>query len=132
MHALRAHRAVGDDVGNAALAVFFPHIVDDLGAAALAEVDIDVGRADAFRIEEAFEQQAEAQRADVGDAHGVGDERARRRAAAGADRDVVVARPLDEVRGDEEVGGEAELVDDIHLVFQAGRRFPRSAAFSAP
>ena len=53
------------------------------------------------------------------DAHGVGDERSRRRSTAGADGDVVVAAPLDEVRGDEEVGGETELVDDVHLVFQA-------------
>ena len=116
--AFRAERAVGDDVGDAAVAVFVSHVVDHLGAARLAEVDIDVGRADAFRVEEALEEQSELERADVGDAHGVGDERTRRRAAAGADRDVLVARPLDEIRGDEEVGREAEVVDGIDLVFQ--------------
>ena len=130
-HALRAQLAVGDDVRNAAFAVFLPHVVDDFHAAALAEVDIDVGRADAFRIEEPFKQQAEAHRADVGDAHGVRCQRAGRRSTAGADRDVVVARPLDEVGGDEEVGGEAQLVDGVDLVFQAGGDFFRLGFFLA-
>ena len=106
-HAFRTQLAVGDDVGNATLAVFFPHVVDDLDTAALAKVDIDVGRADPFRVEESLEQQAEPQRADVGDAHGIGRKRARGRATAGADRDVIVPSPLDEIRGDEEVGCKA-------------------------
>ena len=117
--ALGPHGAVGDDVGDALLAVFLAHVVDHLGAAGLAEVDINVRRADAFRVEEALEKQTELDRADIGDPHGVGDEGAGGRAAAGAHRDIVVARPLDEIRRDEEVGGEAHLVDGIHLVFQA-------------
>ena len=116
---LRAHGAVGDDVGDGFLAVFFPHVIDDLGAAGLAEVDIDVGRGDALGVEETFEEEAELERADVGDAHRVGGERTGGGAPAGADGDVVVARPLDEVRSDEEVGGKAEGVDGIDLVFQA-------------
>ena len=120
-HALGAEGAEGDDVGDAAFAVFSAHVVDDLAAAGLAEVDVDVGRADAFGIEESFEDQAEAERADVGDADGVGDQRAGGRAAARADRDAVVPGPLDEVRGDQEVGGEAELVDGIASRSRGGR-----------
>ncbi len=43
-HGFRAHGAVGDDVGNGALAVFLPDVIDDFGAAGLAEIDVDVGR----------------------------------------------------------------------------------------
>ena len=118
-HGLRAHGAVSDDVGDGFLAVFFPHIVDDLGAARLAEVDIDVGRGDALGVEETLEEEAELERADVGDAHRVGGERTGGGAPAGADGDVIVSCPLDEIRGDEEVGGEAEGVDGIDLISQA-------------
>ncbi len=47
--------SISDDMGNAAFAVFFSNVVNDLDAAALAKVDIDVGRADALRVEETFE-----------------------------------------------------------------------------
>lgn len=117
--AFGTHGAVGDDVRDTQFAVFLADVVDDFAAAGLAEVDIDVGRGDAFWVEEAFEEEAELEGADVGDAHGVGDEGSGGGSTAGADGDVIVARPLDEVGGDEEVGREAELVDDIDFVFEA-------------
>lgn len=61
-------------MGDGAFAVFLADVFDDFGAAGLAEVDVDVGRADAFRVEESFEDEAEAEGADVGDFHHVGDE----------------------------------------------------------
>ena len=56
------------------LAVLAAHVVDDLGPAGLAEVDVNIGRRDTFGIEESFENEPEAQGTEVGDAEDVGDE----------------------------------------------------------
>ncbi len=56
------------------------------------------------------------QRVEVGDAHRVGDDGARRGAAARSHRDAVVLRPHDEVRHHQEVGREPHLADDLDLV----------------
>ena len=78
-------------------------VADHLFAAVLAEVDVEVGHRHAVRIEEALEQQREAQRIDVGDGQRIGDQRAGARAAARADRNVLRLRPFDEVGDDQEV-----------------------------
>ena len=57
---LGAEGAVGDDVGDAVVAVFLADVVDDLDAAAHAEVDVEVGRGDALGVEEALEEEFEA------------------------------------------------------------------------
>ena len=81
-----------------------------------AEVDVEIRHRDAFGIEEALEQQAEAQRIEIGDGQRVGDERAGAGAAARPDRDVVVLRPLDEVGDDQEVARKLHPPDDADLV----------------
>mgnify|MGYP000903462387 CR=1 FL=1 len=43
----------------------------------------------------------------------------RARTASGADRNVVLLGPVDEVRDDQEVAGETHLHDDVHLALQA-------------
>ena len=86
-------------------AVVLLHVVDDLVAPVLAEVDVEVRHRHAVGIEEALEQQAEAQRIEVGDGERIGDQRAGARAAARADRDALRLRPLDEVGDDQEVAG---------------------------
>ena len=65
-------------------AVALLHVADHLVAPVLAEVDVEVGHRHAFGIEEALEQQAEADRIEVGDGERIGDERAGARAAARA------------------------------------------------
>ena len=120
---LGAERAEGDDVGDAVLAVFLAHVADDLVAATHAEVDVEVGRGDALRIQEALEEQAEADRVDVGDLEAIRHDRAGARAAARADGDVLLARPVDEVPDDEEVVDEARAGDDAHLVVDAATEF---------
>ena len=62
---LGRHRAEGGDLGDARLAVLLPDVGDHLLAAVLAEVDVDVGRLAAVRVEEALEQQVVFQRIDV-------------------------------------------------------------------
>jgi hypothetical protein len=61
-------------------------VVDHAVASVHAEVDVEVRHRHAFGIEEAFEQQAVAQRIEIGDAERVGDQRTGAGAAARADR----------------------------------------------
>ena len=69
-------------------------------------------------------------RVEVGDAERVGDEAAGRRAAARADRDALALRPVGEVGDDQEVAGEAHLVDDRRARRRGARcrRCSRSAS----
>ncbi len=57
-------------------AIFLAHILDDVCAAIVSEVDVDIRRIDAFGIQEAFEQQAVADRIHIRDLQQIGDERA--------------------------------------------------------
>ena len=91
---------------------------DHLLAPLLAEVDVEVGHRHPLGVEEALEQQAAAQRVEVGDGQRPGDQRAGAGAAAGPDRDAVRLGPFDEVRDDQEVAGEAHLGDHADLVLQ--------------
>ena len=108
-------RPVGDDHRDAVLAVLVGDVLDDLAAATLVEVDVEVGHRDAVGVEEPLEQQAVDQRVEVGDPQGVGDDRARAGAAARADPDAVVLGPVDEVGDDEEVAAEPHLGDHAEL-----------------
>ena len=90
-------------------------VVDHLVAAVLAEVDIEVRHRHAFGIEEALEQQAEADRVEIGDGERIGDQRTSAGAAARPDRDALRLRPLDEVGDDQEVAGIFHPLDDAQL-----------------
>ena len=112
---LRGHRAEGRDLRHRLVAVLVAHVVDHAIAAVLAEVDVEVGHRDPFRIQEALEQEVVAQRIEVGDPEGVGDERAGARTPARPDGHAVRLRPADEVRDDQEVAREAHLHDGPDL-----------------
>ena len=110
-------RAERGDLGHAALAVLLADVGDDLLAALLAEVDVDVRRLGAVGVEEALEQQVVLQRIDVAELEDVADHGAARR-AAGAGRDLVLHGETHEIADDEEVAGEAHPADDVQLVLQ--------------
>ena len=114
-HGAGLQRSERDDLRNLIAAIALLHIADHLVAALLAEVDIKVRHRDAIRIEEAFEQQREAQRIHIGDRQRIGDERTGARTAARTNRNAVGFRPFDEVGNDEEVAGELHLLDDADL-----------------
>ena len=122
----RGHRREGDDLRDAVAPVLLGDVVDDAVAPGDREVDVHVRHVLARRVQEALEEQAVADRVDVGDLEAVRGERARRRAAAGADADPVLLREVDEVPDDEEVVREAHLADRLQLEAEAlgqlGRR----------
>ena len=120
MAALRGHGVEGDDLGDLFPAVFAGDVFDDFVAPVHAEVDVDVGHGYALGIQEALEQERVLDGIDVGDLHGVGDERSGGGATARADGDVDFAGVPDEVPDDEEVAGELHLPDAADFAFQAG------------
>ena len=109
----------GDDLGDPVQAVALLDVVQDLVPIVLAEVDVEVRHRHAVGIEETLEQQAPAQRVEVGDGQGPGDHRSGARAAPRADRYALLLGPLDELGDDQEVAREAHLLDDAELVGQA-------------
>ena len=114
-HAARLQRAEGDDLRHLIAAVALLHVCDHLVAAVLAEVDVEVRHRHALGIEEALEQQTEADGIEVGDGERIGDQGACAGTAAGPDRNVLRLRPLDEVGHDEEVAGVFHALDDAEL-----------------
>ena len=110
----RAERA---DLRHVRLAVLLLDVLDHLAAALLAEVDVDIGRFAAVLVEEPLEQQVVLQRADVAQVQRVADQRADAR-AAGRGRNALLAGETHEVPDDQEVVGEAQLVDHVQLAVQ--------------
>ena len=111
--------AEGGDLGHPIAAVLLGHVVDHPFAALHREIDVDVGHADAVRVEEALEQQVVGQGVEVGDAQQIGHDGARRRTPARAHGDAVALGVVHEVPDDEEVGRETHLLDDGQLHLQA-------------
>ncbi|GAD59813.1 hypothetical protein MBEBAB_2063 [Brevundimonas abyssalis TAR-001] len=127
-HGPRLQGAEGDDLGHPVGAVVLLDVGDDLLSPLLTEVDVEIGHGDPFGIQEPLEQQAEPDGVKVGDGQRPGHQRPGARAPAGPHGDAVGLGPFDEVRHDQEVAGEAHLLDDGHLplqprpVFLFGRR----------
>ena len=113
------HRAERDDLGDVVLAVLAPDVRDDLVAAAVLEVDVDVRHRHAVGVEEALERELVEDRVDRGDAQRVGHDRARR-AAAARRLDALLPGEGDEVRDDQEVAGVAHREDHAELVVEPG------------
>ena len=118
-HRARLQLAESDDLGDAIGTVLLLHVANDLVTPLLAEVDVEIRHRHALGIEEALEEEPEAHRVEIGDGQRIGDERARARAAAGSDGNVVRLRPFDEVGDDQEVALIAHADDDIDLEGEA-------------
>ena len=111
----RGHGREGDDLRDPVAAVLLGHVVDHAFAARDGEVDVHVRHRLAPGVQEPLEEQVVADRIEVGDLEAVGDEAAGGRAAAGADRDPLLLREVDEVPHDQEVVGEPHLADRLQL-----------------
>ena len=117
-HRARLQPPERDDLRDFVAAIFALDVGDDLVAMRFAEVDVEVRHRHALGIEEALEQQVERDRVEIGDRQRPGDDRARARSAARADRNVVGLRPFDEVGDDQEVAGKTHADDDVELIVE--------------
>ena len=115
----RGQGVEGDDLRHLLAAVFFGDVLNHFAAPVHAEIDIDIGHADALRIQEALKQQAVLQRIDIRDLHRVADEASRGRSAARPDRNVLRFREADEIPDDQEVAGELHLLDHLDFAVEA-------------
>ena len=92
-------------------AVLAIDIVDDLAAAVDAEVNIDIGHADALGIQKSLEEQAVFNGVNIGDAQAIGHHAACGAASARADGYLLTLGIADKVRDDE------EIIDKAHLLY---------------
>ncbi len=93
-------------------------VVDHLAAAVDAEVHVDIGHADALRVQEALEKEAVFDRVDVGDVQAVADDAARGAAAPGSDGDALSLGIADEVRDDQKIIHKAHPADHGQLIVE--------------
>src|SRR6185437_420197 len=134
----RLQRAECDDLRHLVAAVALLHVADHLVATVLAEIDIEIRHRYAFGIEEALEQQAEANRIEIGDGERVRDERAGARTTARTNRYALFLRPLDEVGNDQEIAGvfhagnDAELKVEAFAIFVDGVAGSNARRFEPP
>ena len=134
----RALAAIGDDLAHhrgAVAAVDSIDVLNDLLAALVLEVDVDVGRLGALGGEEAFEEQVRPRGVDGGDAEHVANRAVRRAPAALAEdppgpREVHDLVHAEEIRRDRERLDERELLLDLRA--HGGRRAALAVAHDDP
>ena len=113
--------AEGDDLRDAIFAIFAPDIGNHLVAPVLAEINIEIRHGNAFGVEEAFKQQAEADGVQIRDQQRPGSDRTRARTAPWPHWNGRRLRlgPLDEIGNNQEVTWETHLLDDANFIGQA-------------
>src|SRR5262249_51847794 len=115
---LRLERSKRADLGDIGIAIFLAHVLDDLVAAILAQVDVDIGSLGALRVQKSLEQEVVLDRTNVADLQQIAHERA----ASGAARrsgNTALSRIPHEVPYNQEVRSEAHAVDHRKLVLEA-------------
>ena len=105
----------GTKQGRMVLSVPFEDVVLHLVAVFPREIDVEIGRTGPLGIEETFEIEVQLDGIHVRDPQAVGHD-----AVGAAPPSHVVESPrhavVDDVPGDQKIGGEAEVVDDLQLV----------------
>ncbi len=117
-HCFRRHGSEGDDLRYRFTAIHLSDVIDNLVAFFHTEIDIEVRHGNTFGVEEAFEQQVEFQRIEIGDLQRISHQRSCARSTTWPYRHAVVFRPLDKFHYDQEVTRKAHLVDHLELNIQ--------------
>ena len=122
-------RSIGDEgrgQRRAVPAVTFVDVLDDLLAALVLEIHVDVRRLVALLVDEALEQQVHARRIHLGDVQAITHRGVGRRAPP-LTEDVLAAGELHDVLHGEEVILVVELADEYQLTLHQGPRLFRHA-----
>ena len=115
----RRHGSESNDLRHVIVPVFSPDIAQNIVAAVVGEVHIDIGHGDALRIEESLKKEMICDRVHVGNAGQIGDEAAGGASSAGSHHHTFALCPVDEVLHDQEVGRESGFFDNTEFVFHA-------------
>ncbi len=118
-HPFGHHGTKGDDLGDVGLAVFLPHVVDDLFTAIDTEVDVDIGHRHSLWVKKPLKEQVIRHGVDIGNADGIGHQTAGGATTAGADRYPIVLGPVDKVSNNQKVTGKAHGTNGFQLDFKA-------------
>ena len=113
----RLQLAERDNARNVIGAVHLANMLDDLLTTFILEVAVDIGHLNAFRGKESLEQQAVGKRLQVGNTHGICNDRTGSRTTAWSNTDALASRPVQVFLHNQEVRREALLDDDAHLIF---------------
>ena len=112
------HRTEGNNLGNSITPVHFGYVINHAVTFFHAEVNIEVRHGNSFRVQEAFEQEIKLQRIQIGDFQGVRHQRTGTGTTSRPYRHIVILRPLDKLHHDQEVAGEAHLVNHFQFNIQ--------------
>ena len=116
--ALRVHLVERHDLRDAAIAVFLADVFEHFAAPFLAEIDVDVGRRNAFRIQEPLEDEPVLQRIDIGNSENISGQGTGGRTAPGADWNPALFREMDEVPDDQQITDEPGLLEHAQFVIE--------------
>ncbi len=112
------HGAEGDDLGHPVAAVLAPDVVHHLVPAVVPEVHVNIRHTHPLRVEESLKVEAVLDGVNIRDAQAVGHHAAGGGAAAGSHGDARLPGKADKVGDNEEVVGEAHLLNHVQLVVQ--------------
>ena len=115
----RRHGSESDNLRHVIVPVFPPNIAQNIVAAVVGEVHINIGHGNALRIEESLKEEVIRDRIHVGDPGQIGDETAGGASSAGSHHHAFALCPVDEVLHDQEVGRESGFFDNPEFVFHA-------------
>ena len=115
---LRRHGTKGNNLRYRITTVHVRNVFNNLVAFLHAEVNVEVGHGDTFRIKETFEQQVKFQRVEVSNFQRVSHQRPGTGTTSWPHRHAVILRPLDKLHHDQEVTREPHLVNHLQLNIQ--------------
>ena len=116
--AARGHGTEGNDLSYMVAAVFILNILNDLGPAFVAEVNIEIGHADALGVEKTLKNEVVFYRIYIGNAHRICRNARRAAAAAGTDCNTVRLGKIDEIPDDEVVIDKPHSVYNVKLIVE--------------
>jgi len=116
------HGAEGNNLSHTISAVFLIAVFHYFRAAIILEIQVNIRHSDAVRVQEAFKQQAVAERLHRGDIQRESHQRAITRSAYVVP-DVFLARETAQIPDDQEVFRKSHLIDNAQLIIQALLKF---------
>ena len=119
----RFQRSECDDLSDSVLSVMLRNIFDDLAAAFEAEVNIEIWKRYAFRVQESFEDEVVLDWIDICDRCCICDKGSRAASSSRTYRYVMCLGPVDVITNDQEVCREVHLYDDSKLVIEPFLQF---------